>query len=146
MARLRESISGGHGGASEGDPSGFTISLSHWEGRPADCSLRDGTCVALFLLRANQILAARNFTRGGTWMIRHCGEFPNPWPSDIYVAVCVCLCVCVRVYVCVLLGEAGSIDLVNFFKFSKGSIHIFFHNYSFSFNWSIIFYNKMNKS
>ena len=36
-------------------------------------------------------------------MTRHCGEFCNPWPLDIYAAVCgVCVCVwCVCVCVCV---------------------------------------------
>ena len=83
-------------------------------------------------------------------MTRHCGEFCNPWPLDIYAAVCgvwcgvcvcacvcvcvcvvcVCVCVCVCVWcvcvrVCVLLGEGGSIDQLNFFKFSKGFIHFF---------------------
>lgn len=62
MARHGENVPRGHGGASEGDPYGFTMSLSHWERRPPAGSFKDGTCVGLFLLRVNQILAARNFT------------------------------------------------------------------------------------
>lgn len=62
-------------------------------------------------------------------MTRPCGEFCNPWPLDTYAPVC-----WGGGGRGVLLGEGGSTDQLNFFKFSKGFIHFFFHNFYFSFN------------